>query len=419
MAAADAMAGDNGQLDPLNPMDPGTDFAPDWAMDADPSDDASGDPSDDDTSQERPPLRLDQADLEPMGDLNLNVPDPDDDRIHDADFRHQIELAWQVCDRFDLQTEIWRGRILRAIRDREKKRGDGRGTGFLNWLKDREISKSQAYKLIELADSADVLLARNDLSPTAMNRFSKQAFVETAKAPVEVQHLVVDVASGGDRVRRQTVRQLSDEWAAMTSDLLPENIRAKAADHTLPPRYLAPLVRELEKLPEVHQSALRDEVEETPDTDTVKQATAQARYLAKYLDAATQVRALDPSGGPLDLELALEEALRIGALNVAADLVAQATQLEQAITKVYGSWKRIRDLADRLYVESGSSTPHLRHLISQLQRLSGDQVEVPLAGGGDRTIRVQILELLENDPDADPTPEPPNQPPSTANLSPF
>ena len=31
--------------------------------------------------------------------------------------------AWQgVGDRFDLQTDIWRGRILRTVRDREKAR---------------------------------------------------------------------------------------------------------------------------------------------------------------------------------------------------------------------------------------------------------------------------------------------------------
>jgi hypothetical protein len=36
-------------------------------------------------------------------------------------------------------------------RDREKKGGEGRGTGFLNWLKEqRKISKSQAYSLWEL-----------------------------------------------------------------------------------------------------------------------------------------------------------------------------------------------------------------------------------------------------------------------------
>jgi len=34
------------------------------------------------------------------------------------------------CDRFDLQTEIWRGRILRAVRDREKQ-GDAVAAVFL------------------------------------------------------------------------------------------------------------------------------------------------------------------------------------------------------------------------------------------------------------------------------------------------
>jgi len=28
-----------------------------------------------------------------------------------------------VCERFDLQTDIWRGRILRAVRDRESPSG--------------------------------------------------------------------------------------------------------------------------------------------------------------------------------------------------------------------------------------------------------------------------------------------------------
>ncbi|MGQ9837804.1 MAG: hypothetical protein ACUVRV_07500 [Cyanobacteriota bacterium] len=39
------------------------------------------------------------------------------------EFEQQVEQAWQVCDRFELQTEIWRGRILQIVRDREKQRG--------------------------------------------------------------------------------------------------------------------------------------------------------------------------------------------------------------------------------------------------------------------------------------------------------
>ncbi len=61
--------------------------------------------------------------------------------------------------------------------------------------------------------------------------------------------------------------------------------------------------------------------------------TSEARSLAKYLDAAAQVQTL--RRGNLDIEMALEEALRVDCLNTAADLVKQATQLEQAVAKLY------------------------------------------------------------------------------------
>jgi hypothetical protein len=178
---------------------------------------------------------------------HFELPDPEDDQLSDYEFQQRVEAAWQVCDRFDLQTDIWRGRILRTVRDREKRGGDGRGTGFLNWLKDREITKSHAYNLIELADSADELLQSGVLEPKDVNRFSKRAFVETAKAAPEVQQLVSDSARKGDHITRREVRQVANEWTAMTSDLIPENLREKAANDTIPTRYLAPLVKEMEK----------------------------------------------------------------------------------------------------------------------------------------------------------------------------
>lgn len=331
-------------------------------------------------------------------ELNFQLPDPEDDQIPEHEFQRQVEMAWQVCDRFDLQTDIWRGRILRAVRDREKKGGDGRGTGFLNWLKDREISKSQAYSLIELANSADTLLSEGCLEPEDVNQFSKRAFVETAQAAPEVQQMVGDAAKKGDRITRREVRQLSDEWTAMTSDLLPQEIKEKAAASTIPTRYLAPLVKEMEKLPESHQISLRSEVAMNPDVDTLKQVTAEARYLAKYLSAATQVQALNQES--LNLELALEEALRIGCLNATADMVNQASQLEQAIAKLYTTWKRLKNLSERVYLDSGASTPNLRSLLAYLTPLTGDIVEIQLGdpnGTGSRVIRLKVLSDLENE----------------------
>ncbi len=333
---------------------------------------------------------LDAADLRdlPAADLAFELPNPEDDGLSEADFQQQIDTAWRVCDRFDLQTDIWRGRILRVVRDREKAQGNQRGVGFLNWLKDREITKSQAYSLIELASSADTLLGGGHLEPDDLHQFSKRAFVATAQASPEVQQLVSDAAARGERITRTQVRQLSDEWTAMTSDVLPEQVREKAARSEIPPRYLANTARELEKLPAPQREALQAEIAHSPEIDTLKQVAAEARYLARYLEAATQVQALTQAVD-LDLEQALEEALRLGRLNLAADLVSQAAQLEQALSRLYTAWKRVGSLSEKLYLESGASTPHLRQLLRCLDPLAGEQLVLNL---GEQTVRIQISE---------------------------
>ncbi|NES18071.1 MAG: hypothetical protein F6K41_03880 [Symploca sp. SIO3E6] len=329
------------------------------------------------------------AALEQPVDLNFQLPDPEDEEILEYDFQQQLDNAWLVCDRFDLQTEIWRGRILRIVRDREKKGGEGRGAGFLNWLKSREISKSQAYSLIELANSADTLLAEGKLDPDAIRNFSKRAFVETAKSPTEVQQMVSDAAQKGDRITRREVKQLSDEWTAMSSDLIPETVKEKSAEGAMPARYLAPLVKEMEKLPETHLAPLQQEIAASPDVDTIKQVTTDARYLAKYLDAAAQVQTISQSS--IDMEVALEEALRLQCLNTAADLVKQASVLEQTIGKLYTTWKRLGNLSDRLYVDTGASTPQLRSLLSCIESLTGEIIEVPLDETGEQIIRLKVI----------------------------
>jgi len=158
----------------------------------------------------------------------------------------------------------------------------------------------------------------------------------------------------------------------------------------LPPRYLAPLVKELEKLPESHQSVLQEEIIHSPDVDTLKHITTSARSLSKYLDAAARVQTLER--GTVDMTMALEEALRIGCLNTAADLVKQAAQLEQTIAKLYTLWKRLGDLADRLYVDTGASTPNLRSLLNCMETLSGELLEIQLDERGDRVVRLRVLD---------------------------
>ncbi len=89
--------------------------------------------------------------------------------------------------------------------------------------------------------------------------------------------------------------------------------------------------------------------------------------------------------------MALEEALRLDCLNTASDLVKQATQLEQMVGKLYTTWKRIGKLADRLYVDTGASNPNLRSLLTALETLSGDVIEVQLDETGELLVRLRIM----------------------------
>ena len=323
--------------------------------------------------------------------LNLELPDPDSDTISTIEFLARLEEAWAVCDRFDLQTEIWRGRILAAVRDREKRGGEGRGTGFLQWLREREISKTRAYTLIQLAESAKNLVGGGLLEETSVNNFSKRAFLETAQADPEVQQMISEAANEGQQITRKQVRRLSDEFTAATSPLLPEEIRQRTADNLLPPRAVAPLVKELAKLPEDQQEDLRKVLREEPELERVKEVTSTARWLSKAAEAALAVRAFQQ--GELDFEKALQEAQRLDALGLLADAVGQAQALENAVLKLHTSWRRLGGLQERLWVESGSSTPHLRELLTALQSLSGSTLRVSLGElAGGKRLRLQLVE---------------------------
>ena len=335
--------------------------------------------------------------------LSLELPDPESDTISSMEFLARIEEAWAVCDRFDLQTEIWRGRILKAVRDRERRGGEGRGGGFLQWLREQEISKTRAYALIQLAESADTMLGEGVLEQSSVNNFSKRAFMETAQADPEVQLMIGEAANEGQQITRKQVRQLTDEFTAATSPLLPEEIRQRTAENLLPPRAVAPLVKELAKLPEEQQDDLRKALREEPELERVKDVTSTARWLSKAAEAGLAVRAFQQ--GDLDLTKAMQEAQRLDALGLLADAVGQAQALESAVLKLHTSWRRLGGLQERLWVESGSSTPHLRELLNALQTLSGSTLRVSLGElAGGKRVRLQLVEESPEQLEAPPIP---------------
>ncbi len=323
--------------------------------------------------------------------LRLDLPDPAQDDLSTLEFLAQLERAWAVCDRFDLQTEIWRGRILRAVRDREKRGGEGRGAVFLNWLREREISKTRAYSLIQLADSADDLVGEGLLEEESVNNFSRRAFIETAQAVPEVQQMISEAANDGQEITRRQVRRLNDEFTASTSALLPDQIRQRTQANLLPPRVVAPLVRELARLPELQQEDLYKALQDEPEVDSIKELTINARCIGKSLEASLALKAFQVDN--LNLEQALKEAQRLDAMGMLSDAISQARAIESSVVKLHAAWRRLGGLQERLWVESGSSTPYLRDVLAVLQTLTGATMKVSLGEiAGGKKVRLQIVE---------------------------
>ncbi len=323
--------------------------------------------------------------------FQLDLPDPGNDDLNNMEFLEQLHQAWSICERFDLHTDIWRGRILRVVRDREKRGGEGRGAGFLQWLREMDISKTRAYSLIQLADSADELVVEGMLDETSVNNFSRRSFIETAQSSPEVQQMIAEEANKGKEITRRDVRRLSDEFTSVTSPLLPEEIRQKTQENLLPPKLVAPLAKELSKLPETIQEDLRKILIDSPDVESVKEVTTDAKWISKTNDALLSLKALQIEG--LNIDQATKEAKRINSLGFLVDAFTQAKTIESSVIRLYSAWRRLEDLNERLWLESGRSTPHLRDVLNALQQLSGASMRVSLGQlFGGKNIRLQIVE---------------------------
>ena len=95
----------------------------------------------------------------------------------------------------------------------------------------------------------------------------------------------------------------------------------------------------------------------------------------------------------LNIEKATEEAHRIDALGYLADAFTQAKSIEASVLKFHNAWRRLGDINERIWVESGSSTPYLRDVLNALQSLSGSTMRVSLGEAfGGKKIRLQIVE---------------------------
>jgi len=287
--------------------------------------------------------------------LEFSLPDP-----MDPAFETQLESAWLVCDRFDLQNDIWRGRLLRAARDREQQEGGG---SFERWLTQKEISRSRAYRLIELADCADRFLADHPLAQADLNHFSKAAFIEAAKAEPSVQTLIVEQARRGERVTQRQVTDLREEWLLAQEDVLPLAIREQVAQQILPARSAARTAQALAQLPEADRELFCAALTQQPDLPMLRQVATDAQAIQRTLANLSRTQALPEESLA---RAALTEASQSGLLAQTLDLLRWAMRVERSLSQLYTAWQKLGTLHGEVQNATAADNLALTNLLQAL-----------------------------------------------------
>ena len=203
--------------------------------------------------------------------------------------------------------------------------------------------------------------------------------------------MIAESANKGKEITRKDVKRLSDEFTAATCPLLPDEIRQRTQENLLPPKIVAPLAKQLSKLSEDMQDDFRVVLKESPDIESIKEVTNAAKWIGKSNEAALTLRTLQIES--VNLDKATQEAQRIDALSFLADALTQARTIEATVLRLHSAWRRLGDIHERLWLESGSSTPNLREVLNALQVLSGSKLKVSLGEiCGGKKIRMQIVE---------------------------
>ncbi|NES84604.1 MAG: hypothetical protein F6K10_26155, partial [Moorea sp. SIO2B7] len=64
---------------------------------------------------------------------------------------------------------------------------------------------------------------------------------------------------------------------------------------------------------------------------------------------------------------------------------------------LYTTWKRLGNLSDRLYVDTGASNPNLRSLLTCLESLTREVIEVRLDDAGEHLVRLKLMSESNSD----------------------
>lgn len=296
----------------------------------------------------------------------------------------------KFCDNIDLETQIRRGRIIRAIADLHRLKECSSRTE--SWLKDLGLTPKKANELIQAANQADGLMEAGTLTEIGLKNISSRAFIETANKAPEATPAIVSDAENGVKVGVDYARRIVCEQTVNSADVS-ENFKQLVEDGGFKAKAAVKLLENIdeitqeEAITQEYGAKLKQELDSISG-DAVRVIAENAQALRKIEETAPYCTILQQE--ELGVERLIEECHQLEALPLLASVLASIKDIETLAAKLSSKLSIFEKNSDRLYVETGAGQVETRKLVDLLKAPEG--FRVPLKIAENLQIEVTVVE---------------------------
>ncbi|NER39842.1 MAG: hypothetical protein F6J93_38905 [Oscillatoria sp. SIO1A7] len=325
------------------------------------------------------------------------------------EFKGTYAEELQETDRAGLMAAIRAGEVLLKARKMFKGQEQQEEKSFGNWIKRQGYSVSWGYTRMKLATTyQDIANSFEEISEV-IGLFNQKTFFKFADQSEEFKAWLIEKIQNANflakfaptnRINSAALGKIKSFWTVENSEIVPEHLKGNEVLHPEEVKAIAEVAEKAEALPEQFKEHFAAALWEA-DAQDYKEIARSAKEAFNFMDE-TQALQFASSENEDFAEGVLGELIRTGVENIGSKLSKAAAKVEKLCAQLFLAHREYQHLSDRLYVETGASTPKTRELLKSLgQNLGPDKCSIKLGLENPEEVSIYF-----NPPQARPAAEP-------------
>lgn len=288
-------------------------------------------------------------------------------------------------DRVNLDTAIRIGRILSEYKSETDQLGIARENGITSKKTVKKyLACHEANELLrkDWAEEVEAFLPLDFTIDHLIEKFTQETFLlwrDEKDKDIELwAGLIQFIVEERRRLTKPNYQEIEKRIKASRSELLPDEIKEKVRDKSIPEKTACKLVKGLEELPKSRQSMaieISDSFEGGFTAEGIEVLTQEVDAIAKIYKNFDSVLTLVGQG--LDVDALVDEACQAEMSSEVARFITACAGLESLARKLRSAHKTLSSLGERLFVDSGANHPNIRTLLGYTDTLTQECIRIP------------------------------------------